>query len=220
MRILLGFVLLLTLASPARAADPAIDEAKAHVRAATAAYNLGHYNEAASEYEAAYRQTLDSKLLFNIGQCYRLGGDRDKAIIAYRSFLRSGPRGEQRSLAESKLRDLEQQEASATPARAVPPAAVPVTTAAPAATVPALAPTPSQTTAGTSPLPFQPVGVAVAEPSPPEPGREPSPFYTRWPFWTAVGVAVAGGVALAIILSQGGSSNLDMGSPSLGSQEY
>jgi tetratricopeptide (TPR) repeat protein len=220
MRISLAFVLLLAMACPARAADPAIDEAKAHVRAATAAYNLGHYNEAAGEYEAAYRQTLDPNLLFNIGQSYRLAGDRDKAIIAYRSFLRSGPRGEQRGLAESKLRDLEQQDVTLTPARAIPPAAAPATTASPAVAVPALAPTPSQNAAGTSLLPPQPAGVAVVEPSPPEPGREPSPFYTRWPFWTAVGVAVAGGVVLAVILSQRGSSNLDMGSPSLGSQEY
>jgi hypothetical protein len=29
-----------------------------------------------------------------------------------------------------------------------------------------------------------------------------------------------GGVVLAVVLSQGGGSNLDMGNPSLGSQEY
>lgn len=36
-----------------------------------------------------------------------------------------------------------------------------------------------------------------------EPDR-PSPFYKRWPFWTAVGVAVAGGVTLGIVLSSRG----------------
>jgi hypothetical protein len=220
MRISLAFFLLLTMASPARAADPAIDQAKAHVRAATAAYNLGHYDEAAREYEAAYRQTLDPNLLFNIGQSYRLAGDRDKAIIAYRSFLRSGPRSEQRGLAESKLRDLEQQDVTPTPARDIPPAVAPATTAVPAAAVPALAPTASPTAAGMDPSPSQPAGVAVLEPSPPEPRSEPSPVYKRWPFWTAVGAVVVGGVVLAVVLSRGGSSNLDMGNPSLGSQEY
>ena len=67
-------VWVLALASSARAAEPGNnEEARVHVRQATAAYNLGLYLEAANEYEAAYRQTLDANLLFNIGQAYRLG---------------------------------------------------------------------------------------------------------------------------------------------------
>src|SRR5262245_42356196 len=87
LRRLTPVALLLLLASRAWAVDPVIpasDEAKAHVRKATAAYNLGRYIEAAKEYEAAYEQTLDAKLLFNVAQAYRLAGDREKAITAYR----------------------------------------------------------------------------------------------------------------------------------------
>jgi hypothetical protein len=35
------------------------------------------------------------------------------------------------------------------------------------------------------------------------PGRPPSPAYARWWFWTTIGVAAAGGVATALILSSG-----------------
>ncbi len=67
--------------------------------------------------------------------------------------------------------------------------------------------------------PAKPAGVLFAEPTPPAAAMEESHFYSRWPFWTAVGVAVAGGVALAVLLTRGGSS-LDLGGPSLGTKEY
>lgn len=40
-------------------------------------------------------------------------GDTDKAITAYRSYLRSNPAKDQRALAESNLRELEEKRASA-----------------------------------------------------------------------------------------------------------
>jgi hypothetical protein len=222
MRVSLALVVLLMTASPALGADSAIDEAKAHVRTATASYNLGNYMDAAKEYEAAYMQTLDANLLFNIAQCYRLAGERDRAITAYRSFIRSAPRSEQRGLAESKLRDLEQQRSvvpASQPKPAAPDAPPPVTAAPAPVAPPAPPPSPIQPSAPTSPLPAQPAGALLAQQPPPEPAQKESHFYTRWPFWTAVGVAVAGGIVLAVILSQG-KSNPDMGNPSLGSKEF
>ncbi len=55
-------------------------------------------------------------MLFNIAQSYRLAGESEKAITAYRSFIRSAPKSDQRGLAEAKVRELEQQRAARPPA--------------------------------------------------------------------------------------------------------
>jgi tetratricopeptide (TPR) repeat protein len=186
------------------AADLPSDEVKAQVRKATAEYNLGQYSQAARDYEAAYLQTLDDNLLFNVAQAYRLGGDIDKAITAYRSYLRSSPHGDQRALAQAKLRELEDKRAAA------PVALTPAAIAAPA---PPLA---SSTQAPPAPPASEP-NVLVAAPSPaPAPS---APFYKRWPFWVAGGVLVAGGAVAAILLSRGG-DDLRMPNATLGTKEY
>jgi len=205
---LASIALVLFVSTNLYAAEPPTEETKVHVRKATAAYNLGKYAEAAKDYEAAYEQTLDSNLLFNVAQSYRMAGEREKAITAYRSFLRSAPKSEQRGLAESKIRELEGQRAS-TPTPAASPVTPPVAPAAP----PTLPPTqgagadksggPAHAGASAS---------GVAQPDRPNPlltvpaqtTEPPSPFYKRWPFWTALGVAVAGGATLGIVLATRG----------------
>ncbi|MGB8298879.1 MAG: tetratricopeptide repeat protein, partial [Polyangia bacterium] len=129
MRSLIVVFLSLLLVPGVRAAEQPSDVATAHVRKATAAYNLGKYAEAAKDYEAAYERTLDANLLFNIGQAYRLAGDRDRAITAYRSFIRSAPDSEQRQLAESKIHELDRQRSAPPPAPL--PAAEPALASAP-----------------------------------------------------------------------------------------
>src|SRR3954469_19888538 len=64
------------------------------VKQARVAYNLGNYDEAAARYEAAYRLVQDPALLFNIGQAFRLAGRTDKALAAYKGFLRTAPAGD------------------------------------------------------------------------------------------------------------------------------
>ena len=217
-----------------RAAEQPSGVATAHVRKATAAYNLGKYPEAAKEYEAAYEQTLDANLLFNIGQAYRLAGERDKAITAYRSFIRSAPESEQRQLAESKIREIERQRSAPPPdpAPAPAPAAVPAPVPAPAAVAPAAAPelptaapvaapppaTPSPAPVPTpaSPTTEKPSNL-VAAPVVPEP-PPPTPFYKGWPFWTAVGAVVVGAVVLTIVLTRP-SNDVNMNAK-FGTQEF
>lgn len=100
-----------TLVFPA-SAGPAEDSAREHAKNATAAFNLGSYDEAASQYEAAYRAVPDPALLFNIGQSYRLGGKPDKALIAYKSYLRTAPaNASNRAQVETRVRELEAQAA-------------------------------------------------------------------------------------------------------------
>jgi len=219
MRTLTSFALFFLLSANVWAASAPSEEVKAQVRRATGEYNLGQYLESARDYEAAYLQTLDPNLLFNVAQAYRLGGDSEKAITAYRSYLRSGPRGDQRALAEAKLRELEEKRAAAPAAPIVPRA--PVVAPAPAVTTPTPTPTPVTPTA-TAPLP---ASAAPAEPSnvlvSPTAAEAPqtAPFYKRWPFWVATGVVVAGGVAIAIVLANRG-SNLDMSAATLGTKGY
>jgi tetratricopeptide (TPR) repeat protein len=223
MRGLIVFVLMFVLASTVRAADPGSEEAKAHFRQATAAYNLGNYLEAAKEYEAAYRQTLNANLLFNIGQSYRLGGEGDKAITAYRSFIRSTPRGGLRDLAEAKIREIEEQRevraAGATPlsqltaTATVPPPAAPPASAPP----PAAPPAPATATATGSANQVQPRPVVdLSRPSP----ATPAPYYKRWPFWTAVGAVAVAAVVVGVVLVSRQGSDLNLGNPSFGTKDY
>src|SRR5262245_15108153 len=86
-------VAILTCGAPvADAATPQeMEAARASARRAEAAYNLGHYAEAAGEFEAAYRILLDPALLFNVAQSWRLANQPDKALTVYRSYLRTAP---------------------------------------------------------------------------------------------------------------------------------
>jgi hypothetical protein len=83
------------LAIPMAWAGPSEDRdreaARATTKQAAAAFNLGHYDEAASLYEEAYKLVPDPILLYNLGQSYRQANQLDKALIAYRSYLRTAP---------------------------------------------------------------------------------------------------------------------------------
>src|SRR5438045_3672688 len=83
------FVAALAMAPPARA-DEAIT-ARQHYERGTAMFDLGRFAEAAHEYELAFEAKNDPALLFNIGQAYRLDGNYQKALVAYRGFLRRVP---------------------------------------------------------------------------------------------------------------------------------
>src|ERR1700748_3457297 len=65
--------------------------ARDHYREGTKLFDIGHYLEAAREYEKAYEAKEDPALLFNIGQAYRGAGDYTDAIRAFRSFVRRSP---------------------------------------------------------------------------------------------------------------------------------
>lgn len=94
-----------SIALPARADD--IAEAREHFRKGSNAFDLGHYQEAIKEYEAAYRIKDDAALLFNIGQAYRLQGDNQNAIRAYKSFLHRMPDASNRAEVERRIEELQ-----------------------------------------------------------------------------------------------------------------
>src|SRR5689334_607812 len=81
--VLLG---VLSAASGARADDRA--EARAHYDKATAAYALGRYADAASEFEQSFALKPDPALLYNAAQSYRLAGKKERALELYRNYRR------------------------------------------------------------------------------------------------------------------------------------
>jgi len=119
--------------------------ARAAYEEATTAYNLAHFEEAAQQYEAAYKLVHDPNMLFNIAQSFRLAGKLEQALPIFRSFLREAPaESPNRPLAERFVEELkrkieENKAAAALPARppaeakpAVEPAPAPAPVAVPA----------------------------------------------------------------------------------------
>jgi len=188
----------LAYSRPAHAAKSTEQLARDQVRRGTAAFNLGHFDEAVKAYEEAYRLVPDPSLLYNIAQSYRMDHKLEKAMIAYRSFLRNaGSDDPNRRLAERRVEDLQKQidEENAAKAALEPPKASnfpePKTKSPPIhAQEPAIAPTPDTPN-------------LVDQPPPPPIRNASPPFYKKWWFWGAVGGAVAAGTVTAILLASG-----------------
>gem|GEM_PF-3988252 len=54
-------------------------------------YELGRFLDAATAYEAAYKETGEPILMFNLGQCHRRLGNDTKALEFYTQYLRREP---------------------------------------------------------------------------------------------------------------------------------
>jgi tetratricopeptide (TPR) repeat protein len=67
--------------------------AKAHFEQGRAFYESGAWTDAVREYEQAFALVPLPELLFNIGQAWRMQGDKAKAIDAYRRYLDRLPDG-------------------------------------------------------------------------------------------------------------------------------
>ena len=73
-------------AGTARAEDKAA--AKEHYAHARSLYDLGHFAEAAKEFEAAYELKNDPAFLYDLAQSYRQAGNPEQALHFYRTYLR------------------------------------------------------------------------------------------------------------------------------------
>jgi tetratricopeptide (TPR) repeat protein len=167
-------------------------EARRHFRIGKAHYQQGLYDEAIAEYRAAYVRAALPDLLFDLGQAFRMKGERDQAIGYYKHFLHERPSGAasdeaRRYVVEltAELSAARQREAEAAQLREAEVARLREARAARAA---ALAPSPP------------PLALAPARSTP------DTPIYRRWWLWTAVGAVVAGaGVGLAVGLTRSSS---------------
>lgn len=89
----LTVLLVLALLAPAARADDTADAAKEHFLRGRSLHDAGSYGEAVIEYQAAYSLAPRPELLFNIGQCYRLMRNRERAVMYYERYLALVPDG-------------------------------------------------------------------------------------------------------------------------------
>jgi len=144
-------------------------------------FNLGNFEAAAADYQAAYELDHRPALLFNVGQCYRNLENYERARFFYRRFLTLDPqtpnRRETESLIDLMSKRLDDQRAKVELAtRASEPAA---SEAAPPAFAPTLERREGQDTDGRG-----------------------LPVYRRTWFWVGVAGVVAGGVAAGLLLTR------------------
>jgi len=174
------------------------------------AYAAGRYKEAVDLYSNLYASTLHPTYLRNVGRCYQNLEEPQLAIKSYQEYLRKKPNvsaAERREveafIAEMELLKQRQALAAAPPAPPVAPA--PPATAAPAVPA-AAAPVPSSVPGATSspPVPRSSSSSVDLAARAPEPAAPSTPFYTRWWFWTIVGVAAAGAGAAVFLTTRGG----------------
>jgi tetratricopeptide (TPR) repeat protein len=100
------------LASAQEVTRPQLSDAqkqktKEHYEKATRLYNVGKYQEAVGEYEAAYLVSADPVMLFNIAQCHRLANQPDEAARFYKNYLRNAPGAPNRDDVERKIAEME-----------------------------------------------------------------------------------------------------------------
>jgi hypothetical protein len=106
-RVAIAALLMLGLvAGRARAADES-EGARDHVRKARRSFDVGHFADAAHEFELAYAANGNASLLFDLGEAHRLAGERAEAVIAYQAYLRNLPRTQKRAEVEQRLEELQ-----------------------------------------------------------------------------------------------------------------
>jgi tetratricopeptide (TPR) repeat protein len=101
----------LLCAAPARAQDKPVDPkaaAKEHYTRGTSFYDLGRYDDAIKEFEAAYELKNDPAFLYNLAQSYRQAGKHEQAVHFYKTYLRYVPKPPNKADIEEKIKAEEQ----------------------------------------------------------------------------------------------------------------
>jgi tetratricopeptide (TPR) repeat protein len=109
----------LMLAGSAAAQDAA--SAREHYQKGTTFYDLGRYDDAIKEFEAAYQIKNDPALLYNLAQSHRLAGNAEQALHFYRTYLRRVPNAKNRTEIEGRIAALEQLVAQKNATQTTPP---------------------------------------------------------------------------------------------------
>ncbi len=171
-------------------------QARKHYSMAKAAFEEGKYEKALAEYQSAYRLMPLPGFLFNIGQCYRNMKKPDKAIIAFKRYLKEKPKARNREAVEGLIAELEAEIELKTPLPGQKPPEDPDPQPDPTA------PDPDEDPKTPKPVPdYKPPqddpknAIVVPRPTRPKGPKKPrsTPIYKKWWFWTIVGAAVAGG---------------------------
>ncbi|MCG5055356.1 MAG: tetratricopeptide repeat protein [Myxococcales bacterium] len=91
----------------AASAVTAAVEAQERASRGRALYDIGHFEEAIAEFEAAYQLTEEPALLYNLAQCHRRLEHAREAIALYRRYLTLAPGVPNRREIEERISDLE-----------------------------------------------------------------------------------------------------------------
>jgi tetratricopeptide (TPR) repeat protein len=100
-------LLLLTITSVAQAQDR--KKAEQRFNEASKAYTAGDYDKAVQGFLEAYQLVPTNPLLFNIGQAYRLSGDKEKALSYYEKYVAFEPGGAQVPEAKDHIQNLREE---------------------------------------------------------------------------------------------------------------
>jgi tetratricopeptide (TPR) repeat protein len=161
---LLAVLAVVLSARVAAADDTATRTARRHFDRGQKLYALTKFREALDEYQQAFDAKPIPDFLFNIGQCYRNLGDYDSAIFSYKKYLAATPDAPNRAQVEQLIDELQTRKDQEDARRLDLQRPPPVAPAPP------------------------PPSPVTAPPAPPA----SHPIYTRWWFWTGVGVLAAG----------------------------
>jgi tetratricopeptide (TPR) repeat protein len=106
---ILAALLLLASAVAGRPAAAARSggEAAAHFERGAKQYDLAHFEQAIAEFEKAYELAPSAILLFNIAQCHRHLGNKERALFFYRRYLEQAPETPNRADVERRIAELD-----------------------------------------------------------------------------------------------------------------
>ena len=223
MRLVLGIALSLSVASTALAAPakppkitPAAKKiAKEHFDKGQTAFKLGRFDEALSEFSAAYEAAPMAAFLYNLGQCHRQMKNWERAKFFFEGYLRELPDAPNRDTVEELVAETQAEldKAAAAAAAAPPPdnqaqkqaeaqaaedRAARIAAEAKAAEAQqqaAEAAAAATRAAAAAEAAQNDRAIRAAAPPPAE------PFYSTWWFWTGVGVVVAAGATTAVLFA-------------------
>jgi len=180
----------------------------------TGYFRGGRYLDAEAAFAAGFELSHKPGFLWNMAECARLLGNRERALELYRRYVKEAPAGAQRGEADARILELEPvadrkgdnaldrtnvewRGAAAPSASASAPAS---SSSSPQAPAPAILLEQKSPNAN-----------RIFEPTPAEASK---PVYTRWWFWTGAAAVVAGAVVTAVVLSSSSSGSHDNPAPS------
>ena len=212
-------VVCVSIPEQAAAQADAKAQARAHYKKAKTAFEAGKYKTALAEYQGAYRLMPLPGFLFNIGQCYRNMKKPDKAIVAFKRYLKQSPKARNREAVEGLIAELEAEIDLKTPlpGPGTPTDPPPDPDGDPTAPDPDDDPKPGPKEPAKVPDYTPPAddppktGIVIPPPTPPpsKPRRPTStPIYKKWWFWTIIGAAVAGGAVGTYLGVRGSGTDL------------
>jgi tetratricopeptide (TPR) repeat protein len=149
-----------------------IAQARHHFLTGKVAYDAGDYRFAIKEFLAGYHLYPKPAFLINIAQSYRKVGQPEDALLYFKTYLEIAPSSRMRQELERLIHELKEEQARINEKKKKKKKAASRKAIAHVLTDPKSTPRPRQTSS--------------------------TPFYKRWWFWTALGIAVSTGVGTGI----------------------